>query len=100
MAEINPLVVESLVLNRPTSEGMVNRGAASRLISLYGHLAKIRLSGDEIGNALKSAGLIEWVSFKGSGLPDRYRETAEFSALDPEQKLARVREALYRSGHE
>lgn len=78
---------------------MVNRGSASRLISLYGHLARLRLSGDEIGNALKSAGLIEWVSYKASGIPDRYRETAVFAALAGEQKLARAREALYASGH-
>lgn len=78
---------------------MVNRGTASRLITLYGHLAKRRLSGDEIGNSLKSAGLIEWVSFKPSGIPDRYRETVAFAALEHEQKLARARDALYASGH-
>lgn len=82
------------MMNRPIIDGMVNRGAASRLISLYGHLAKRRLSGDEIGNALKNAGLIEWVSFKASGLPDRYRETAEFSALDRDQKAAAVKQIL------
>lgn len=82
-------------MKRPNSEGMVSRGVASRLISLYGHLSPVRLSGDEIGERLRIHGLIEWVSFKPTGLPDRWRETPTFGNLTPTEKLARAKQALY-----
>lgn len=53
-----------------------------RLYHQFGHLfTRPRLSGDEIGEALAKAGLIEWVELGENERPMRYRETDAMRAI-------------------